>query len=277
MAEKKRQHMIPKSYMKSWAYPHAPAGNLGKVWVVQKADPTQKHLESPKSYFYADDRYTVTSSGERDLRVEDALALTETWYGQVIKNVRAGKILDEDDRTKLAFFTSAMMVRTNHMPGVLSNVFRTIKSQAERLEAKHNAKPGLSKDMAAKLETVVADTVRAGALTGANVLFGMNLSIFVADDEAGFVTGDEPCSIIVPGARDAYPGHPDVEILMPLSPHYMAFYSRKVPSMMYTKWNRQTVDRANSRTIRRCKKEFVSWKGIVRSEWFVADMRTPND
>jgi hypothetical protein len=33
----------------------------------------------------------------------------------------------------------------------------------------------------------------------------------------------------------------------------------------------EKVDRINARTITGCKEECVSWKGIVRDEWFICD------
>lgn len=241
------------------------------MWVVQKAEPAKKKLESPKKYFRGVDRYTLGSRGKRDLAVENALAMTETWFAEALSNIRAGKPLDGYDRVKLAFFTSAMMVRTDRIPGVVAESLRTISRQAAKLDAKRNAEAGLSKDACAALTDVVGDTVSAGLKTGAEILVRMNVSIFITEDDADFVTGDEPVSVIVPGERNAYPAHPDVEITLPLPPRHMAYYSWKIPRLTYMPWDRYKVDRINSRTIGTCHREFVSWKGIVRPEWFIDD------
>jgi hypothetical protein len=95
--------------------------------------------------------------------------------------------------------------------------------------------------------------------------------MIAVDDDAGFVTSDVPCSVCVPlpppfGQRP-FLGHMDVEVTLPLSPHHLAVYSWKGPRLQYRLGNRSLVDEANLRTISRCLKEFVSWKGIVRDEW----------
>jgi hypothetical protein len=58
---------------------------------------------------------------------------------------------------------------------------------------------------------------------------------------------------------------------MPLTPR-LAYYSWKIQPRMYEKWDQRNVDRLNARTISGCQKEFVSWKGVVRGEWFLPDV-----
>ena len=104
----------------------------------------------------------------------------------------------------------------------------------------------------------------------ADLLIKINLSVFYTDDEAGFVTGDNPCFPCVPGDPPPFLGHPDVELTFPLTPNHLAFYSWKLPSLVYRKADRRMVDEANSRTIAGCRKEFISWKGLARNEWLSA-------
>jgi hypothetical protein len=171
----------------------------------------------------------------------------------------------------IAFFTAAMMLRTNHIPGIIADLLGANAEQSGKLEQKEGIDSSCSEALKARLPDVIGDVVGNGLIMTAGMLIRMKLSIFITDDEEGFVTGDEPCYVCVPGAWNSYPGHPDVELTIPLSPRHVAFYSWKIPPTLYALWDQETVDRANSRTIAGCKKEFVSWKGSVRPEWFVAD------
>ncbi len=232
------------------------------IWVVRKDNPEKPALRSPKKYFRQPDRYTVNTSGARNLAVENALSTVETWFAQALNNIAGRKPLTGYDRVKLAFFTSAMMLRTRRIPTAMERLQRTIQMQARKHEGEADIDHSFSNGIREVLPFVVGETVADGLPAMAGVLVRMNVSIFVTDDDAGFVTGDEPCSIIVPGAWNAYPTHPDVEIILPLSPQCAALYSWKIPRTSYTALDRKTVDRLNSRTVGQCTHEFVSWKGM---------------
>jgi hypothetical protein len=140
---------------------------------------------------------------------------------------------------------------------------QTSRDQAARLEEKENIEPArrLSTAIDEFLPDIEGEAVRAGLQVSPRILFGMNLSIFVTEDEAGFVTGDNPA------LENPYLADPGVECTIPLTPNHMAFYSRTMPPVIYRTWTRAHVDQINSRTIARCDKEFVTWKGIIRPEW----------
>lgn len=271
MLDKEQQHMIPSAYLSAWADPNPQPGHLGKIWVVQKSGTHEKARQSPRKYFRQPERFTLTTNGTRDLSVENALGNVETWFGHAIGNIKAHRPLDGHDRSKLALFTSAMMLRTERIPTAMENMFCTIQRQAAKQEKKENIEPSYSQAIGEALATMRGDAVSAGLTATGEMLIRMNLSIFVTLDPAGFVTGDEPVSVIVPGQWNGYPSHPDVEIVLPLSPQYLAYYSWKIPPQLYLEFDSYKTERVNARTIGTCHKEFVSWKGLVRPGWFTSD------
>jgi hypothetical protein len=66
------------------------------------------------------------------------------------------------------------------------------------------------------------------------MLLRINLCILTSDDEAGFVTGDEPCVEYVPGQAWACLNHPEVELTLPFTPRRLALYTWKPAYRMYT-------------------------------------------
>jgi Protein of unknown function (DUF4238) len=270
--EKEQQHAIPAAYLKGWACPNAPPGKAGMVWVVQKHNVGSRELKSPRKYFRGKDRYTLDENGTRNLAVENAPGTIERDFSGVASRLKTLEPLTGHDRVTLAFFVAAMMLRTNHYADVVGNMLRKVQTQAAKLAAGEKIEPSLSDVIATLLPNLVGELVRTGITEYSRMIFQMRLSVFITDDEAGFVTGDEPCFVCVPGQWNAFLGHPDVELTVPLSPRHLAYYSWKVPPRVYTKWDRKKVDRLNSRTIAGCKREFVSWKGVVRDEWFVPDL-----
>ena len=266
----KKQHIIPAAYLRAWSYPAAPPGSLGSVWVIQKSNMSERGLRSPEGCFCSEDRYTLPSNGGRNLAVENALAAVEGEFGRAQKRLRANSALRPKDIVYLSFFSAAMMSRTGHYPERIGTLLRTVQRQAARLAAKEGSEPSLSNAIEEGLRSLNAETARTGIIEFAKLLIQMRLSVFVTDDEAGFITGDEPCVVCVPGGRHLFLGHQDVEFTLPLSPRHLAFYSWKVPPTMYSNLDRVKVDEVNSRTMAGCRKEFVSWKGIVRNEWIAA-------
>ena len=100
----------------------------------------------------------------------------------------------------------------------------------------------------------------------------MGLTISTVEDEAGFITSDAPGCLCIPGPASTglhpFLGHCDVEATLPLSPRHLAIYTWTEKQVRYKLGTRRLVDEVNSRIMSRCLKEFVSWKGVIRSEWF---------
>jgi|SRR5208283_3337295 len=78
--EKKKQHTIPKCYLKAWCDPRTPPGQQPYIWRIRR-DGTEKKKKSPEKSFTATDRYTINlPSGERNLVIEDTLSGIENAF-----------------------------------------------------------------------------------------------------------------------------------------------------------------------------------------------------
>src|SRR5260370_7377827 len=115
MAEKKKQHIIPKCYLQTWCDPNTPAGQLPFIWRISK-DGSSKQKRSPKKSFTATDMYTIRlPNGDRNLVVEDTLAKVEVDFVDVLPKVRKRQKLDDVDRARLCVFAAALHTRTASM------------------------------------------------------------------------------------------------------------------------------------------------------------------
>jgi len=107
MAEKKKQHIIPRCYLQAWCDPNTPAGQLPFIWRISK-DGSSKQKRSPKKSFTATDMYTIQlPNGDRNLVIEDTLAKVETDFVAVLAKVRKRRKLDATDRARLCIFSAA--------------------------------------------------------------------------------------------------------------------------------------------------------------------------
>jgi hypothetical protein len=73
--EYKKQHYIPKSYLKAWTDPLTPSGQRPYVWLIDK-DRLSIEKKSPRNILYEIDFYTVEDeSGDRDVTIEKSCLL----------------------------------------------------------------------------------------------------------------------------------------------------------------------------------------------------------
>jgi hypothetical protein len=190
--------------------------------VVQKANPEDKALKSPRTSFGRNNHYTVTTSGVRDLSIEDALGKVETSFAHVMTRLKRGDELLPKDNVALSFFTAGMRARVESSTNKISKMLRTIQAQADRLAQKNRGTSSeLSKEIGESLKEVPGNTVGIGVVETQKILERMSLTIFTVDDDAGFITSDAPCCLCVPGALHPHLGHEGVEVTLPLSPRHL--------------------------------------------------------
>ena len=127
--------------------------------------------------------------------------------------------------------------------------------------------------MARELKNIVPNTVSIGVIENQKVLNLMRLTIFTADDEAGFITSDSPCSMQIPRHIFFRCIHRST---IPMWNSRCLFLSQQRRRILVAKGcvsirctgNPTLANEVNGRTLGWCRTEFVSWKGIVRGEWF---------
>lgn len=174
------------------------------------------------------------------------------------------------DKFHLSFFAAAMLARVEPFTDIFGGVLRTMQLQAKRQEENQGLDSKWSSEIAEELVNYVGEATGRATIGNQKMLARMNLMIFTVDDEDGFVTSDSPGCLCIPGPpAQPHPflGHAGVEFTLPLSPHHLALYTRRKGPDRYGLGTRELVNEANFRTINDCVKEFVSWKGTVRSEW----------
>src|SRR5437016_2863889 len=109
----RKQHKVPKSYLKSWCDPKTAAGQEPYVHAISK-DGSQMKRRAPHKLFIGNDAYTIhLPSGKRDLVVEHTLAWIESRFVSLREHkINGHYALDDNDRATLCTFIAAMSVRT---------------------------------------------------------------------------------------------------------------------------------------------------------------------
>jgi hypothetical protein len=274
MVEKKKQHTIPKCYLKAWCDPRTPPGQSPYVWRISR-DGSEKKKNSPEKSFISTDRYAIKlPSGERDLVIENTLGGIENDFVNVLSRIRRRHNLNLLDKARLCLFVAAMHTRTIAMGEHWREQNKRLHETVVALEQAHGAEPATSLQTAELVEKAHQHIIATGIEVEAPLLMQMHITVLVTDSELGFITSDSPCVWFNPTLHKLPPfyrspglAQPDIEVTLPLSPHHLLLISHR-PSRWYVDINEKAVDESNRITRFHCSEEFVSWKGKTRPYWF---------
>src|SRR5271154_1666862 len=160
--EKKKQHTIPKCYLKAWCDPRTPPGQEPYIWRISR-DGSEKKKKSPEKSFTATDRYTIKlPSGERNLVVENTLSGIENDFVSVLARIRRGEKLNLLDRARLCLFVAAMHTRTMAMGEHWRKQNERLHETIAGLEQSHGVEPDMSLHTAKLVENAPQHILATG-------------------------------------------------------------------------------------------------------------------
>jgi Protein of unknown function (DUF4238) len=297
----KRQHIVPNCYLSAWLEPVTPPGQQRALWKFAK-DGTDKHRRSPKKTFTESDRYTVLlKNGKRDLTVEHTLDKIENDFSGVLRRLRRRETLTIRDKAKVAVFTAAMLGRTKRRANHWKESWQDLRHMVSHFEGEGNEikasgtlplneplPPGAVRVNGAEIDQFLVNShpeyLTNTISIAAPQLFAMDLSVYSTDDELGFLTSDEPCIMHNP---TAYRYHPmmrsvglrqrDVQVLLPLTPRLLIAFTHKQTYPRITPLSERQLDEVNRMIVWHADREIVSWRGILRPEWFCTPDENPPD
>lgn len=299
--KRKRQHYVPKSYLKAWCDPETPKGQTPYVWVFPK-DGEHAHRRAPQNLFVETDFYTIRSaSGERDLVLEEGLSQLESEFARVreIKITRR-KPLSHDDRMIICAFIAATRVRTKanreRMRELWQQVLAKMDTMAEwaktateeqREAASATLRPSAQDSYLTyeEVKQIVDQPIQSFLADSISVetplLLKLDMVVVETSTSPGFITSDDPCVWYDPQGYTRPPPlrgpalmYPSIEIAFPVSPNFMVLLNRQgihgqIRLAKYgTAKDQEVVDRTNWRTRTHAHEHFVVNRKIKRESWF---------
>ncbi len=271
----RKQHVIPKCYLRAWCDPLTPRGQAPYLWRITR-DGSKKQKRSPEKSFTAADRYTIKlPNGGRDLIIEETLSKLESDFVRVLARVRRREPLEPKDRARLCVFAAAMHARPIAMGEHWRSTMQSVKANVARLEQAHGAEPSASRDLEPLVATAPQMFLAESLGFQPPLLFQMAMSVMVTDDEVGFITSDTPCVWLNPEAYKMPPiyrspglAQRGIEVRLPLTPQHLLIISHHDKIPQYAEVGQAAVDEFNRITRFNCHEEFTSWKGATRLCWF---------
>lgn len=300
MAGHKKQHFIPRSYLKAWCDPNTPPKQEPYVWQFSKDGETVKK-KAPDNIFYETDMYTISAAdGGRDLVLEHGLSGLESQFVNLRENkLKHHKPLDQQEHLALCTFVAAMDARTKarreHTSKEWGKVQELIDNMHERAktftpeeweQVNQRAKfdkilagnsPSMSEEEVRKIVAKPMQEMLGSIITALTpLLLMMDLVIVETNQSPGFITSDNPCIWFDP---EAYKRPPifqvpalmfeSTEIRLPLSPQQMLIFKREFKALRgYEQVTDSAVDELNRITRFSAHEFFIVNSNEKKSVWF---------
>jgi hypothetical protein len=299
MTSHKRQHFVPRSYLKAWCDSNTLPKQEPYVWLFNK-DGSEARRKAPDNIFHERDLYTIhRADGHRNLVLEHGLAGLESEF-VAIRDTKLSrrKKINVRELAMLCAFISAAHARTptqrDHFAGqwakALDMMERMIEwgktATPEQRRAAHSIAPGSGtrleyEDVKRMVERPMESMLIPMIETGTPLL--MRLDCLVLNSaEPRFITSDYPCVWFDPEGYKRPPMYqppalmyPSIEITLPVSPRQMILLNRRGKAG-YIDVPEQFVEEYNRRTRFACSHYFVSFSSETKPIWFEAGVE-PED
>ena len=294
MSKHKKQHFIPRSYLKAWCDPKTPKGQQPYVWQFSKDGKRVKN-KSPENIFYENEMYTIkTENGERDLTLEHGLQSLEDKFCKIRDQI-ISKNLEIDRETKfiICAFMAAMHSRTKARRDYQKKQWQKVVDVGEKLKrAFDEAKPEQREAMInmSKINSdgpslsfedvrmLAKDPIKVSLLTQIEVtaplLFKLEMAVFNTIGIPGFITSDTPCVWSDPKAYKRHPYcrtpalmYESIEITLPISPKQLILLNRQ-GIRGYIDLLPPFADEINRGTRFNCDEYFIVNSNCKKEYWF---------
>ncbi|NOR52473.1 MAG: DUF4238 domain-containing protein, partial [Candidatus Aminicenantes bacterium] len=255
LSKYKKQHYVPKGYLKAWCDPSAPKQYTPYVWIFSK-DGNIVKKRSPKNLFHEKDFYTIKrADGKRDLTLEHGLSELEDQFCALRdKKLRFRQNIGPEEHIILCAFIAATSQRTKIMQvhqqkqwqealGMMDKMREWAKTATSEEKKAMAGLPGsgeqkrqsLSYDEVKKLaEEPIQHMLLPSISIETPLLCKIDFAILETDTQPGFITSDNPCVWSDPEAYKRPPFYrgpgliyESVEITLPISPQQAILLNRK--------------------------------------------------
>lgn len=287
----KKQHWIPKSYLKAWCDLNTPPYQTPYVWVFPREGGEGKN-KSPKNLFYESEMYTIIEKdGERDLYLEKILSEIENQFTSVRRKVLyKKKPVDEESRFTILKFIASTFSRSqqqrdhqrrqwsemlDQMEEMKKVVLATPPDQRKKFETLRGSGTSLALSEVEKIaEHPLQKMMAESILVQVELLSKLRMTILCTDNNLGFITSDAPCVWYDPEAfKRPFPYNnvgllfETVEITLPIAPCQLVLLTHKLQNG-YIYVSDTIVDDLNRRTRAYANNFFVVNENRTKPIWF---------
>jgi hypothetical protein len=301
--EQRRQHFVPKCYLKAWLDPLAPktSKNIPYVWLFDKKGENPK-AKAPEKIFRESDMYTLTApDGGQDLRLEHGLGSVESNFAKVrTSKFNFKRPLTEEDWVSTCLFAATVHMRTaasrdhflSHMEKLKAMVEKVAGPDWETRTVEPELSPHVDRskvwvpqpgDFDNLKETTTATLLNSAVEVILPTLLGMHKTVLCTNDPLGFLTTDAPSTWFDPTAYRRHPfergvglQNPAIEITLPISPTQCLLFTHRRVGPLYAEVGSELVDSLNHRHAAHAPTAVVARSKETRALWF-RSVEPPSD
>jgi hypothetical protein len=291
----KKQHFIPKSYLKAWCDPETPSTQEPYIWQFTK-DGTESNKKAPHNIFHEKDMYTIEKiDGSRDLTLEHGFSgLEDTFVKIRNEKIIEGKPMTSEEHLYLCAFIAGLHSRTKSQRDHLKNQWKKPLEMMEELiewnktatieEKKKMASistssstegEGLNYEQVKELSTRPLQKLMLPAIKSLTPLLSkLDIAILETSSTPGFITSDSPCVWFDPEGCKRPPlyqspalAYKTIEISLPITPNHTILLNRQGITG-YKHINEDFTDEVNRITRFHAHEYFIVNKKITKGIWF---------
>jgi hypothetical protein len=209
LPDKKKQHLIPKCYLQSFADPIPPEGvppskYKPAIWSVDKSLMEAPTRKGPNNALWKPYFYNLEEDNPSQPYVEDFLSIVENNFSIVLRKIENHEKLNSQDMFNLSLFIDTLFRRTETQVEFWQEQIDKIEKLYRKVDFAYNDNENASNEyftgsheLAKKL---VADA--AGAIT--ELVLQVGFSIVVNDSDMPFFTSDHPVTYTFKHIDDLY-------------------------------------------------------------------------
>ena len=198
MAQKKRQHIVPRTYLKAFTDPVRPDGVPDhvpfkpSVWVVEKSLRAAPKRKAPDNVLWKSYFYNLGEDEETSPVIEEFLSKIEGKYPQVLKKISSREVLTEEELLYVTLFIDTLFRRTPPSLEHWQSQINKVEELYRHVDQAHNQSQEISDQVWKGSHEIAKKQIisSAGALSSlvleAGLLFVFNLS------ELPFFSSDNP-------------------------------------------------------------------------------------
>ncbi|NNE47245.1 MAG: DUF4238 domain-containing protein, partial [Rhodothermales bacterium] len=149
MAEKKKQHIIPECYLKSFVDDTPPAGVSMElyepaVWITDKSLKEASRRRAPNNVLWKNRYYNLEADNPSRPRIEEELAWLEGRYAKVLEALRRRHELSVRQAIEIALFVAVLFGRTNSFISNMQNQIDEIEHLYRQVDRAYNENESVS-------------------------------------------------------------------------------------------------------------------------------------
>lgn len=199
MVQNKRQHIIPKTYLKAFTDPTQPDGMPEhipfepSVWVNEKSFKSKPQRKSPdhktfwKPYFYK-----LDEDSDNTPVIEEALSKIESKYSHVLKKVCNREALTVEELTYIAFFIDTLFNRTEPSLKHWQGQFNKVEELYRHVDQAYNQSQEISDEIWKGSHEIAKKLIIDGAGIISSLILEAGLVFVFNQSELPFFTSDNP-------------------------------------------------------------------------------------